>query len=260
MSDIIATGSSGYQGGAIDIATLLQNGVSPRRAEHINGCSSAIIQIETILGPGTTLKGTTTDLGTRLAKLINSDGTLKLTGFTGLTTDRGLLATSPTEFIVVNHTPVGLISPYAGNSAPAHWLMCNGAAVSRTVYAKLFAVLGTIYGIGDGSTTFNVPDLRGRIPLGVDGPANRVTAASTGGANADTLGGVGGAETHVLTTNEMPGHTHPEVIPTGVGGTGVYGGGPTGTAGSNTGTTGGGAAHSNTQPWIAINYIIFAQV
>ena len=61
-------------------------------------------------------------------------------------------------------------------TAPTGWLLCNGAAVSRTTYASLFAVIGTIYGSGDGSTTFNVPDFRGRVPAGVDG----LTFASLG--------------------------------------------------------------------------------
>tara|TARA_R100000808_G_scaffold134_1_gene989 strand:+ start:22265 stop:22708 length:444 start_codon:yes stop_codon:yes gene_type:complete len=64
--------------------------------------------------------------------------------------------------------PVGAVLPYAGHAAPGtDFLLCNGAAVSRTTYAKLFTVIGTHYGAGDGSTTFNVPDLRGRGPIGV---------------------------------------------------------------------------------------------
>jgi hypothetical protein len=62
--------------------------------------------------------------------------------------------------------PVGMISPFAGAAAPNGWLMCDGAAVSRTTYATLFALISTTYGTGDGSTTFNVPDLRGRVAVG----------------------------------------------------------------------------------------------
>lgn len=81
--------------------------------------------------------------------------------------------------------PTGVIVPFGGSSAPAGHLLCNGAAVSRTTYADLFAVIGTTYGAGDGSTTFNVPDMRGRFPLGK-------AASGTG----STLGGTGGAIDH----------------------------------------------------------------
>ena len=85
-----------------------------------------------------------------------------------------------------NDVPTGGIIPWAGAAAPPNFLLCDGAAVSRTTYARLFAEIGTTYGVGDGSTTFNVPDMRQRFPLGV--------AASGTGA---TLGGTGGAIDHV---------------------------------------------------------------
>jgi microcystin-dependent protein len=59
----------------------------------------------------------------------------------------------------------GVLMPYAGATAPSGYLLCDGAAVSRTIYAALFTAIGTAYGAGDGSTTFNVPDLRGRVPV-----------------------------------------------------------------------------------------------
>ena len=64
--------------------------------------------------------------------------------------------------------PTGSIIPFAGKTAPEGWLFCQGQAVSRTTYAQLFAVIGTTYGSGDGSTTFNVPDLRGRVAVGAE--------------------------------------------------------------------------------------------
>jgi microcystin-dependent protein len=72
--------------------------------------------------------------------------------------------------------------------------MCDGAAISRTTYATLFAVIGTTFGTGDGSTTFNVPDLSGRVPLGV--------------SSAHLLGSTGGSETVTLTEQELPAHVH----------------------------------------------------
>lgn len=67
----------------------------------------------------------------------------------------------------VSLNPTGLVAPFAGASAPSGWLLCDGSAVSRTTYADLFALVGSTYGAGNGSTTFNVPDLRSRVPFGV---------------------------------------------------------------------------------------------
>lgn len=98
--------------------------------------------------------------------------------------------------------PIGSIVAYGGTSAPTNWLICDGTAVSRTTYASLFAIVSTVFGVGDGATTFNLPDLRGRFPIGK-------AAAGTG----STLGGTGGAidHTHAVGTlvaaNESA-HTH----------------------------------------------------
>jgi microcystin-dependent protein len=86
-------------------------------------------------------------------------------------------------------------------AAPEGWLLCDGAAVSRSTYAALFAAIGTTYGAGNGTTTFNLPDYRGRVPLGVDGAAGRLSAN-------DALGNVGGAETVTMTEAQMPLHHH----------------------------------------------------
>jgi microcystin-dependent protein len=90
--------------------------------------------------------------------------------------------------------PVATIVPYGGATAPTGWLLCDGTAYSRAMYRTLFDAIGTTYGTGDGSTTFNVPDLRQRFPLG--------KAASGTGA---TLGSTGGAIDH---THTGPSHTH----------------------------------------------------
>lgn len=164
--------------------------------------------------------------------------------------------------------PVATVLSYAGSTAPAGWLLCNGAAVSRTTYAGLFGAIGTTYGAGDGSTTFNVPDARGRSIIGA--------GAGTGLTNR-ALGATGGAETHTLTSAEMPvhshgvtdpGHTH--ALPRG-GGAGegppynayyannadmANAGIQSATTGISVNNAGSGSAHNNMSPFLALNCII----
>ena len=158
----------------------------------------------------------------------------------------------------------GMLVPYAGTSAPTGWLFCYGQAVSRTTYADLFSAISTTYGSGDGSSTFNLPDLRGRTVAGKDdmggSSANRLTDQS-GGLNGDTLGDTGGAETRTLTTAQMPSHNHTQRhngLSGGISNQMQTGGGALGQSNSvNTTTnTGGGDAHNNVQPTIILNYII----
>jgi len=157
----------------------------------------------------------------------------------------------------------GMLMPFAGTSAPTGWLLAHGQAVSRETYAGLFAAISTTYGNGDGSTTFNLPDLRGRTVAGKDdmggSSANRLTDQS-GGLNGDTLGDTGGEETHTLSVSEIPAHNHS----TNGGSTSVntspYNRVGMGAGGILTGptiqNTGGGGAHNNVQPTIILNYII----
>ncbi len=143
----------------------------------------------------------------------------------------------------------GVVTPYAGSSAPTGWLIADGSAISRATYVDLFTLVGTTYGAGNGTTTFNLPNLKGKVPVGRD-------AAQT---EFDTLSETGGAKTHTLITAEMPSHTHSY----------SYKGAldkPEGTAGAfaaskdvvntTTGSTGGDGAHNNLQPYIVLNYII----
>lgn len=107
--------------------------------------------------------------------------------------------------------PSGTIMAYAGTTAPDGWVLCSGDAVSRSTHAALFAAIGTTYGGGDGSTTFNLPDLRGRTIFGLDNmggtAANRLTTAGGLSAN-NTLGATGGSQTVTLSTNNLPSHNH----------------------------------------------------
>lgn len=96
---------------------------------------------------------------------------------------------------------------YSAGTERAQALPANGAAVSRTTYATLFAAIGTQYGVGDGSTTFNLPNLAGRVVAGKEAAATLITTAVSGFSGA-TLGATGGAQSHQLTAPEMPVHTH----------------------------------------------------
>jgi microcystin-dependent protein len=186
----------------------------------------------------------------------------------------------------VGAVPVGSVTAFAGAIAPSGWLLCAGQTVSRTQYAGLFLTIGTTYGAGDGSTTFALPDLRGRVVAGVDNmggsAASRLTSTVLSASN--TIGATGGTQTHTLTTTEMPSHTHTQdahghavdvvgggraMQQTGFSGSGyvfnvdgVNNGLREFVAVSVTATnqnTGGGQAHNNVQPTMVMNYIIRAQ-
>lgn len=167
----------------------------------------------------------------------------------------------------------GFMADYAGGAIPAGWLVCAGQAVSRATYAALFLAIGTTHGAGDGSTTFNLPDSRGRATFGKDDmngtPANRITNAVSG-INGDTLGAVGGGQSHTLITAEMPTHTHTQNAHShsytaggGVSGTGGIGNapGPQTTPSVNSATAtnqnnGSGGAHRNMPPALIANKLI----
>lgn len=170
--------------------------------------------------------------------------------------------------------PAGCIMQYAQSSAPTGWLLCDGSAVSRTTYTNLFTIIGTLYGSGDGSTTFNIPDLRTRVAVGRN---------STGTFN--TLGSTGGVESVTLTSAQsgVPAHTHPISDPGHFHSLNVWSffvqtnlvsgfqtttntGVLASTANTNSSTTGitvsnntaanAASSHTNLQPYIVLNYII----
>lgn len=108
----------------------------------------------------------------------------------------------------VKGLPIGTVVPFAGGFAPPYWLMCYGQEVDRTIFATLFSVIGTTYGVGNGSTTFNIPDLRGRVAAGRDNMggtnANRIKDTVDGKVMGNTVG----TERHILTVNQLATHNH----------------------------------------------------
>ena len=170
----------------------------------------------------------------------------------------------------------GMIQMYAGTTAPKGWLLCNGTNVSRTTYAELFDVIGTTYGAGDGSTTFTIPDLRDRFPVGA---GTTYALNDKGGANSVTLtkeqSGLP-AHGHGFTQPKIPNHQHSmnNIWSNGSGSSSAYtmqsnrtlqtrktasdGGGGACTGGAVTNHSGANAsqAHENRPPYIGINFII----
>lgn len=106
--------------------------------------------------------------------------------------------------------PYGMLADFSGTAAPARWLLCYGQAVSRVTYALLFAVTGTTFGVGNGSTTFNLPDLRGTVTAGKDdmggSAASNLTTAFFG-TNPTVLGNRGGVQSRTLITANLPAYT-----------------------------------------------------
>lgn len=158
---------------------------------------------------------------------------------------------------VADSVAIGTINLFTAGAIPEGWLLCNGSAVSRAAYAELYAVIGTTFGAGDGATTFNVPDLRGRMAAGKD--------SST---DFSDLGKTGGEKAHILSISEMPMHHHDQYVTVATGGsesvnvdydsyvsnTGRYA-----IQGVSTRNTGGDGAHNNLPPYLTVNYIIKAK-
>lgn len=129
--------------------------------------------------------GTTPTDGLKIAKVTTSSGVVT-----------AVSQVNQTDTFKYGILPTGSVEMYAGqyDNIPTGWLLCDGTAISRTTYKDLFDVVGTQFGVGDGSTTFNLPDLQAKFPRGA-------TASADAGAT-------GGEDTHILTTAELPSHSH----------------------------------------------------
>ena len=175
--------------------------------------------------------------------------------------------------------PVGAVMPFAGSAAPTGWLLCDGDSVSSTNYLQLHSVISNTYGgtayTGAAGLNFNLPDLQQRIPVGRD--PNYSQVAGEDDYNLESLGSSGGNREHSLTRFEIPPHTHQfgtgtANIQTGSGttvldnqapftdyirDTNLAGGGGN-AVGENGDGTGSAAPHTNMQPYLVMNYIIYA--
>jgi len=158
--------------------------------------------------------------------------------------------------LIKDTVPAGVVDMFAGSTAPSGYLLCDGSAVSRSTYSKLFTAIGTTYGSGDGSTTFNLPNLKGKVAVGLN-------SADT---SFDTLGETGGEKTVTLDTTMIPSHHHRGYFSRSgtVGGSNLYiwpesgvtDDAPALQTSFDTESIGGGLAHNNLQPYIVLNYII----
>lgn len=146
----------------------------------------------------------------------------------------------PEDLIVEPESPipVGMVCMFAGSVAPDKWFLCVGGTLSRTAYSDLFAVIGEIYGVGDGVTTFNLPDFKASFPIGAN-------------LSSYPIGEQGGEPSVTLTSGQIPAHGgHCTVLkPQGTGANS-----PAGSPQS----FGGGLSHNNIPPYLSINFIIYA--
>lgn len=152
---------------------------------------------------------------------------------------------------------IGEVRMFAMTAVPDKWLVCSGLAISRTTYADLFAAIGTNFGAGNGTTTFNVPNLSNRFPKGY----SPLAAAGT----EDAIGGTGGAASVTLDVTQIPAHTHAERVQPNTGGStnriiASTASGAVQDSALVTGSTGGGAAHENRPPFLSMVYAIYVGV
>lgn len=151
-----------------------------------------------------------------------------------------------------NLLPTGSVIGFAGSAAPNGWMLAQGQEVSRTdeLTANLFAVIGTTYGVGDDSTTFNLPNLCGRVSIG---------AGQSGDLTDRLLGAIGGEENHVLSVAELASHSHNRAV-SAIGAAGDNAYVPvaqgSGTGGYTTDAVGSGSGHNTMPPFIVLNKII----
>lgn len=214
--------------------------------------NSQVNDIETISAGNTTLPITNKNVDIPIATKTQL-GLIKVGRNLSVTTDGVLSASGGTSGGVGDTLPIGSTVEWWSEEIPENWLVCNGQAVSRMEYEDLFNVLGTTFGVGDGSTTFNLPDIKGKTLVGQD----------EDDADLDTIGKTGGEKTHTLTIDEMPSHNHYVYFGKNSFGAGDYSNNSIAWIPSNdsaiSSDKGGDLAHNNMQPYFITNYIIKAK-
>jgi len=302
INSLVATNPAATDGlaAADDHMRLIKSTIKATFPNITGAIDATHTELNTVADGGTSATATTLVDDDRL--VVNDDGTMKQVALSDLKTyltsnlsitsamlTDGTIATADIADNAITAAKLandaaftsGMLMPYAGSSAPTGWVLCYGQAISRTTYADLFTAIGTTYGTGDGSTTFNVPDLRGRVIAGQDDMGGTSANRLTSPINGDGLGNTGGSQDHQLTEAQMPSHFHYIARNQTVNGStghnlssSQYVAAQTGYSGgafdekyalratssvSNVGRTnsvGSGTAHNNVQPTIILNYII----
>jgi len=214
------------------MVTDVRNVITPPERVSARSLSSASSTQQSDLGKAIELSGTfaltlSTVVGSGWWAMLKNTGagTITLSPQTGTVDGLATLSLQAGQGILIHYdgsgfysyglggsgNPAGTILPSACSSAPAGYLLCNGALISRTTYATLFAAIGTAYGAGDGSTTFGIPDGRGVVLRGLDGGRGLDTGRVLGSYQADAIA------SHTVAISD-PGHSHTATQPVGSGG------------------------------------------
>lgn len=209
------TGNQTFNGTATFTATVTVPDQSFTNAKLVP-VATATIKGRVTAGTGTVEDLTGAETTSLLSAVVGDSGS---GGIKGLVPAPAAGDTAAARFLSAAGTfaaavPVGSISMYAANTAPTGWLECNGGAVSRTTYAGLFAAIGTVFGSGDGSTTFNVPDMRGEFARGWDNSRGIDPARAFGSAQAGAIE----AHVHSVTPPSATDDTGSGLTTTGTGG------------------------------------------
>lgn len=245
----------GLAGGAQVVGTTSAQTLTNKA---VNGANNSVTNL-----PTTAYANLSVTTGKLAAAAVTTDKLADAAVTTAKQADASVTLAKLAAEVAATLMPVGSIVASARAAAPTGWLVCDGSTVLRATYAALFSAIGTAFNTGgEDSTVFRLPNLKGRVPVGLD-------AADTA---FDVRGETGGAKTHTLTVDEMPSHTHTQNPHTHTqwtggnltnanpqSGSGIIGQTNQTTTLATTATnqnTGGGQAHNNLQPYLVLNYLI----